>query len=785
MKKRVMAILLSAVMILSLSSTAFVETVGTVNVPETTICEETEGCTLEAGHEEDRLVSCGETVEPTETEISGPEEMPELCKVPENVTAFLDAVAPNTIPDEKNEETEQALREQVEAAWTDYEPMSEEDKSHDDVSAALATLEETLSTLTDGFLRIANDGNIFNVSSFDEFKEAFKVIAEANSGDFTISLTNDFVLSGRNDSDFDFLVKSSKNVTLLGNGHTITYGAGNNSAESNLTLGVKGGTLKLGSEDGSNKLTITTNNSVNHADPLIKILDSGTVDMYDGTTLTGNVCTSSNPGGVDVQDGTFNMHGGEISNNKSLFGYGGGVWAAGNTSAFNMYGGVICKNTATANYNSKSYGGGVMVSSGAKFNMTDGLISQNEATSYGGGVCVYAAYASITGGTISGNQCKNGYGGGICNYYGKMEVANCKIEDNSAQNGGGAASYGVNWSANYPGDTTFTNCRIADNEAVNGGGVFSGWSNGVTFSSCTIENNASFSWGGGIYVYNGKMELNAGTCVGKNTALVGGGLLVDGGSSVTLVNSTIQNNHAKLNNEGSLSGIGGGIFVVAGSLDAAAQGNIVCNNTAEIAASDVYAAGPVDGTSTSVKLPDAVGMNQVYAADSKGETIDGLYNDPKNLRYVPDKEAEAVDVSAEITGNVQLVASYKAVDKYTVMYTDGVEDEEIFADQITGNLKSGDQTPAFNGTPTREGYVFKGWEPTVSNVVTKDAVYVAQWEKVASSDTPTGAGDNTSTGSTTNPKTGDISNTILWMLLLVISGLGLISTLIYKCRRTN
>ena len=65
---------------------------------------------------------------------------------------------------------------------------------------------------------------------------------------------------------------------------------------------------------------------------------------------------------------------------------------------------------------------------------------------------------------------------------------------------------------------------------------------------------------------------------------------------------------------------------------------------------------------------------------------------------------------------------------YTVTYTDGVDDEEIFKDQATENLKTGDKTPAFNGTPTRDGYQFKGWSPTVTDTVTGNVTYTAQWE---------------------------------------------------------
>ena len=48
------------------------------------------------------------------------------------------------------------------------------------------------------------------------------------------------------------------------------------------------------------------------------------------------------------------------------------------------------------------------------------------------------------------------------------------------------------------------------------------------------------------------------------------------------------------------------------------------------------------------------------------------------------------------------------IPKYTVTYTDGVDTEEVFADQVYGNLLSGTTTPAFKGTPTRDGYVFAG-----------------------------------------------------------------------------
>ena len=67
------------------------------------------------------------------------------------------------------------------------------------------------------------------------------------------------------------------------------------------------------------------------------------------------------------------------------------------------------------------------------------------------------------------------------------------------------------------------------------------------------------------------------------------------------------------------------------------------------------------------------------------------------------------------------------VTEYTVTYKDGV-DGAAFVDQ-TYTVKEGDATPAFDGTPAREGYVFHGWDPEVAETVTANATYTATWEE--------------------------------------------------------
>ncbi len=65
--------------------------------------------------------------------------------------------------------------------------------------------------------------------------------------------------------------------------------------------------------------------------------------------------------------------------------------------------------------------------------------------------------------------------------------------------------------------------------------------------------------------------------------------------------------------------------------------------------------------------------------------------------------------------------------EYTVTYTDGDYGSVVFADQVSW-VNDGDDTPAFEGTTTRAGYIFAGWSPTVSEKVTGTVIYTATWK---------------------------------------------------------
>ena len=106
---------------------------------------------------------------------------------------------------------------------------------------------------------------------------------------------------------------------------------------------------------------------------------------------------------------------------------------------------------------------------------------------------------------------------------------------------------------------------------------------------------------------------------------------------------------------------------------------------------------------------------------------------PKTVPLFWNKEAQkwAVNERNISLNGVIFNAVCEAVpDTFTVTYTDGVDGEEVFADQVYSGLRKDSETPAFNGTPNREGYTFAGWDPEVAETVTANATYTAKWTPV-------------------------------------------------------
>ena len=139
----------------------------------------------------------------------------------------------------------------------------------------------------------------------------------------------------------------------------------------------------------------------------------------------------------------------------------------------------------------------------------------------------------------------------------------------------------------------------------------------------------------------------------------------------------------------------------------------------------------------------------------------------------------APEVSETVKESVTYVAQWKndrnnngidddQEEKYTVTYTDGVDGEEIFKDQVYEGLLEGEATPKFDGkNPTRKGYTFVGWKPEVAEKVTATVTYVAQWKKLDA------------------VQTGDSMNLTVWFCLLGVAGMGFVSAVVLAKKKQD
>jgi hypothetical protein len=203
----------------------------------------------------------------------------------------------------------------------------------------------------------------------------------------TVTGHNYYIVLGQNES--------ANPISLGYSGQTVGITIIGDTAERTITLAANGSLFTV-----NTGVTLTLDNNItlmgrtNNAS-LVTVSTGGTLVMKDGAKITGNF-----GGGVYVA-GTFNMTGGNISNNIAD-GDGGGVYVnnspAGGSSTFRMYGGEINGNTANRE------GGGVYVNRYNTFSMYGGTISGNTAT-YGGGVYVMGGFtkAAATGCSVSSN----------------------------------------------------------------------------------------------------------------------------------------------------------------------------------------------------------------------------------------------------------------------------------------------------------------------------------------------------------------------------------------------
>lgn len=137
-------------------------------------------------------------------------------------------------------------------------------------------------------------------------------------------------------------------------------------------------------------------------------------------------------------------------------------------------------------------------------------------------------------------------------------------------------------------------------------------------------------------------------------------------------------------------------------------------------------------------------------------------------------ESRFLDAGDQVTPNEMYYAVWEAT-SCTVIYSDGAGGA-VFADQVF-TVVPGDATPRFNGTPQREGYLFMGWQPTLSATVTENTIYTAVWEAIKPTPTPT--------TSAAPPKTGDGSALGTWIGLLLLGAGGMAGLALHMKKRKS
>jgi len=162
--------------------------------------------------------------------------------------------------------------------------------------------------------------------------------------------------------------------------------------------------------------------------------------------------------------------------------------------------------------------------------------------------CTIAGFTIINGYTEEGSAIRCGSG--------SPTVINCVLSDNFAERRGGAV---------YCHNTNLTaiNCTITGNSAECGGGIYSEYSN-LNIKNCTIKDNLAtgdreFLGGGGIHCANSSVTI-INSHIEQNSASSGGGIYCCSYSSLIVNNCTIGGNLAKAEGSwGKDSSHGGGI----------------------------------------------------------------------------------------------------------------------------------------------------------------------------------------------------------------------------------
>jgi hypothetical protein len=333
------------------------------------------------------------------------------------------------------------------------------------------------------------------------------------------------------------------------------YNAGGTVAISGSTISSNGGAVNGGYHSSADGAGVYSTGSLT--------LDASTVS---GNGFTcGDECVLHGAGIANF--GTMTIAASEISGNTATYAtfgaYGGGLYNAGT---------LTLASSTVGNNTSQGFGGGVYNAPGAKLAASGGTITGDSAVGYcsemcndnGGGIRNEGAM-SLSGVTVSGNYVKgqssevnHGYGGGLSNS-GSLTILGSAVTANwvyvpfpATDTADGAGVF--NTGTLLLDSSTVSGNHIDGNpNAGTGGGIESTGGSTLTVVDSTIAGNSTKGFtggngsakGGGVYAPNATVTLRNSTIAGNTCSAksaLGGGLYL--GPGATVHDSVVAGNQA-------------------------------------------------------------------------------------------------------------------------------------------------------------------------------------------------------------------------------------------------
>ena len=300
---------------------------------------------------------------------------------------------------------------------------------------------------------------------------------------------------------------------------------------------------------------------------------SGNQAQTSGTAraMGGGIGMAAHPGSRYVSCEVC-FKGGELKNNLSVTSGGGAYFTSDcedetgiNALDVSFSGGTISENKAGA-------GGGIIVWGGKAALSGEVAFTNNQAPDGNGGGAYFSTrtIVSIDGGTYSRNTSK--YGGGIAWNGVKFEFRNGTVSNNSVATTGGGLRLSGNTAET---SAVISGGIISENTAIGGAGV---WADYVTISGGTISQNradGNNQSGGGVFV-NHIFKLSGTGTITENSAYTGGGICIGSqkDSTFEITGGTISKNKAT-------GSTGGGGIYCAQAVAAYMTDGLITENVAE------------------------------------------------------------------------------------------------------------------------------------------------------------------------------------------------------------